>query len=86
MDPEDGLAAWVGELRGCLGRGELAGLGRIDLGDGAGPLDGEVLVRVLLAELDHYDDLPPERRRNSFTVARRLRLLDDLRRLRERIG
>ena len=82
----DDLAAWVGALRGRLARGELAGLGRIDLGDGAGPLPGELLVRILLAELDHYDDLPLRRRRDPFTASRRLRLLDDLRRLRERIG
>jgi hypothetical protein len=46
----------------------------------------ELAVRVMLADLDHFDDLPLARRRDLLVVARRRLLLDDLRRLREQIG
>ena len=82
----DDLAEWVDELRGRLERGDLADLGPIDPGDGSGPLPGELRVRIMLADLDHHADLPLERRREPLIRARRRRLLEDLRRLRERIG
>jgi hypothetical protein len=40
----------------------------------------------MLADLDHFDDLSLEQRRDLLTVARRRLLLEDLRRLREQIG
>ena len=74
-DPDD-LATWIADLRGRVARGELAALGRVEL-------DGGI---ILVADLDHYDDLPPTWRRDLAVVARREALLRDLRRLREQIG
>jgi hypothetical protein len=83
-DPDD-LAAWLAELRGRVARGELAGRGPIAVAGGTLP-SVELAARVLLADLDHYDDLSPARRRDPLVVARRRLLLADLRRFRERIG
>jgi hypothetical protein len=82
----DDLEAWIAELRNRLARGELAGLGSVDMGDDSVVLSGELLVRVTLADFDHYDDLVPERRHDGDVVARRLDLLRFLRRLRSTIG
>ena len=83
-DPDD-LVAWIADLRGRVARGELAALGRVEL-DGGIILVAELAARILLADLDHYDTLPPTRRRDLAVVARREALLRDLRRLREQIG
>ena len=82
-DPDD-LAAWIAELRGRVARGDLAGLGTLAVGGGTLPVARA--ARIMLADLDHYDDLPLEHRREPPIVARRLRLLADLRELRARIG
>ena len=67
----DDLAAWIAELRDRMARGVLA------VGEAA---------RLMLADLDHYDDLPPERRQDPLVEARRRLLFSDLRRLCEQIG
>ena len=79
------LADWIGAVRARLARGELADLGVLDLGDGTPPMEGELLVRIMLADFDHFDDLTPMRRREPDVVARRRALLQSLHRLRERI-
>ena len=78
--------AWVAALRERLARGELAVLGPLELGDGTPPMDGELLVRISLADLDHYVDLTPTYRCQPDVAARRQAVLDGLRRLRELIG
>ena len=83
-DP-DKLVAWIGELRGRVARGELDGLGRVEL-DGGIILVANLAARILLADLDHYDNLAPKWRRDLAVVARREALLRDLRRLRDQIG
>jgi hypothetical protein len=83
-DPDD-LAAWLAELRGRVARGELAGRGPIEVAGGT-LASVELAARVLLADLDHYEDLSLARRRDPLVVARRRLLLEDLRRLREQIG
>ncbi len=80
----DDLAAWVAELRARVARGELDGRGAIAVG--GGQLAVDLAARMMLADLDHYDDLPPEQRQDPLIVARRLRLLADLWELRARIG
>ena len=80
----DDLAAWIAELRGRVARGELAGLGTLDVDGRALPVARA--ARIMLADLDHYDDLPLEHRREPPIVARRLRLLADLWELRAQIG
>ncbi len=82
-DPDD-LAAWIDALRARLARGELDGQGSFDTGDGALPVG--LAARIMLADLDHYDDLTPEQRGAPPVRARRLRLLADLWELRARIG
>ncbi|MDP8924120.1 MAG: hypothetical protein M3O34_14735 [Chloroflexota bacterium] len=80
-----GLDAWLTELRGRLARGELDGLDSVDL-DGAAELGTATFVRIMLADLEHYDELPPELQRDPLVMARRLYLLGDLWKLRSQIG
>ncbi len=82
-DPDD-LAAWIADLRGRVARGDLDGQGTVAIAGGA--LAIGLAARILLADLDHYDDLPPEQRRDPLVMARRLPLLGDLWELRARIG
>ncbi len=79
------LDAWISDLRGRVARGELDGVGAIPL-DGAAVLSTATVVRIMLADLDHYDDLSPEQRQDLLVRARRRLLLADFRRLREQIG
>ena len=81
----DDLVAWIAELRGRLARGDLAALGRVEL-DGGIILTADMAARIMLADLDHYEDLPPTWRGDLAVVARREALLRDLRQLREQIG
>ncbi len=82
----DDLDGWIGELRARLARGELADLNPLTVNQCIPPVPGELLARIMLADLDHFDDLDFMRRRAGDVVARRLALLEDLRRLRARIG
>ena len=79
------LDEWISDLRDRVARGELDGLGPIPL-DGAAVVGTETVVRIMLADLDHYDDLPPEQRQDLLVQARRGLLLRDFRQLREHIG
>ena len=56
-DPDD-LGAWIAELRGRVARGDLVALGRVEL-DGGIILAADLAARIMLADLDHYEDLPP---------------------------
>ncbi len=82
-EPDD-LAAWIAALRARLARGELDGQGSIHIGGGTLPVG--LAARIMLADLDHFDDLTPEQRRDPLVMARRLHLLGDLCELRARIG
>ena len=84
MEPQE-LDGWISGLRSRVARGELDGLGRIPL-DGTAVLGVATVVRIMLADLDHFDDLPPEQRQDLLVEARRRLLLRDFRRLREQIG
>ena len=86
MDVQDDLGPWIASVKQRLERGELAELAPMAVLDGFPPLPGELFVRIMLADYDHYDDLPPARRREPAIVRQRLALLEDLRRLRELIG
>jgi hypothetical protein len=83
VTPDD-LDAWIAELRGRLARRELDGLGQWD--EAGGTLSADLVVSIMLADLDHYDDLAPEQREAPSIVARRDLLVQDFQRLRERIG
>ena len=81
--PED-LVTWIADLHARVARGDLDGRDRFDVGTGTVPVG--LAAQVMLADLDHDDDLTPERRRTPVNVKRRVALLSDLRRLREQIG
>lgn len=83
---DDQLAAWIATVKTRLERGDLAQLDPISVADGWPSLPGELFVRIMVADYEHYDDLSLERRREPETIALRLGLLADLRRLRARIG
>ncbi len=79
------LDAWISDLRGRVARRELDDRGPLPL-DGAAVLGTATIVRIMLADLDHYDDLPHEQRQDVLVEARHRLLLHDFRRLREQIG
>ena len=79
------LDGFVPELRGRLDRGEYANLGPVDLGESAPFGDPELALRVMLADWDHFDDLPPEQRDDYGVAARRLKVLADLHALQQRL-
>jgi hypothetical protein len=78
------LDAWITELGRRLERGELAGLGLVDVR--GLKLRGEWAVRVMLADLRHHDTLPPDLADDPLIPTRRAALLVDFRRLRAQIG
>ena len=82
-DPDD-LVAWIAELRARVARGDLDGQGEFEAGVGRFAVG--LAARIMLADLDHYEVLPPTLRGDLAVVARREALLRDLRRLREQIG
>jgi hypothetical protein len=85
--PSDpGLDAWINDLHGRLERDELANASPFDLGDGTGDWPAALTVRIMLADLDHYDMLEPVQRLQPAVGARRRALLDDFRRLRNVLG
>jgi len=86
MAPDDGLDHWIRDLRGRLDRGDLAGIRPIDVGHGTAGLDGEVVIRILVADLDDLDDAEGSWRVDGRWAERRRDLLDHFRRLRSMIG
>ena len=82
----DELTAWIEELRRRVDRGELDGRTPIDVGRGCVLPSAELAAKIMLADLDHYDDLTLETRQDPLVVARWRLLLEELRRLREQIG
>jgi hypothetical protein len=80
------LEVWIEGLRDRLAGGGLAHLGPIELGDGCTFPTVELAVRIMLADLEHVEDLPRAEREHPRTLARRRRLLDDFATLRGRIG
>ena len=84
-DGRTDLPAWIADLRRRLAQGELDGLAPIDLGNGA-PAGGELIVRIMLADLDHLDWLASNAPNSIDVAVRRQRLLYDFHRLRAVIG
>lgn len=76
---------WLTELRGRVARGELDGVSPVDL-PGAAEFGTATVVRIMLADLGHYDGLTPDQRQAPLVMARRLHLLGDLWELRAQIG
>lgn len=84
-DGRDDLDGWIAELRDRVARGELDGRTSVTIGGLRLP-SAELAARIMLADLDHYDDLSPEERSDWLLEARRLMLLGDFRQLREQLG
>ncbi|MDP8923046.1 MAG: hypothetical protein M3O34_09255 [Chloroflexota bacterium] len=86
MDEDrDDLDAWIAELRDRLARGELDGRTPIEIAGLRLPSAG-LAARIMLADLDHYDDLTPEQCRDVLVQAPRRMLLRDFRELRALLG
>jgi hypothetical protein len=83
---DDGLAAWIADLRARLDRGDLAKLPPVDIGHGTHILPLGHTVQIMLADLDSFDDMSLDEINDPVTVARRYGLLSDFRLLRLLIG
>jgi hypothetical protein len=83
---DEEISAWIAALRHRLAAGELAALGPIDVGDDTDNLPGEVVVRIMLADLNDLDSLAPGGHDQAVAITRRRALSEDLQRLRELIG
>ena len=79
------LDGFIPELRGRLDRGEYATLGPVDLGESAPLGDPELVLRIMLADWDHFDSLSPKQRDDYLVAARRLTVLADLHALWQRL-
>lgn len=82
----DDLTDWIAGLKNRLNRGDLAAHPPIDVGYGTERLPAEQTVRIMLADLDGFDDLPHDVGNDPSNSSRRCGLLDDFRRLRDLIG
>jgi len=83
-DP-DTLIPWIVELHRRIERGELRGLPLIHL-DRRLRVHPELVARIMLDELEAFDELPPDERACLENIAKRRSLLWDLLWLREQIG
>ena len=92
---QDGIVAWISQLRGRLTRGELDGLLPIDLGDESGHFPAAHTVRIMLNDLDDLGAFRRRRRGNGSPPSdddledyrvRRIELLAAFQRLRAVIG
>ncbi len=79
----DDLTAWIDALHGRVAHGDLHS--RATFRVGADVLTVKRAARILLADVDHDDDLTPEQRSDPFSAERRRLLFSDLRRLRAQI-
>ena len=81
----DGLEAWITALRARLTRGELRDLGPVTLSDGK-KLTAELAAKLMLNDLDHFENLPRSWGNDPLKVVRRRLLLHDLQDLRRQLG
>ena len=86
LRPDDELAAWIADLRNRLDRGDLKTLGPVDVGHGTDALPAQDTIRIMLADLDDCDEMPPNETNDPINVARRDVLLTNCRILRTLIG
>ena len=77
---DDDLMLWITTLRARLNRGDLAALPPVDIGYGRLPV--ERTVRIMLAELEDFE----EEAHTPVNAARRASLLDDFLLLRSLLG
>jgi len=79
---EPSLEVWIEQLRDRLERGELAGRGPIMLLDGSRFPTTELAVKILLADLAHLAELPPDSSPAAVLAERRQQVLNELQHLR----
>ena len=80
--PNDNLMSWIAELRTRLDHGDLETLRPLDLGRGIPALPAAHAIRIMLADLDGFEDMAPDEADDPVNVARRASLLADFRVLR----
>ena len=83
---DDELAAWIADLRTRLDRAELATLGPVDVGHGTDAVPAQDTIRIMLADLDDFEDMTPDEANDPVNVARRDVLLTSFRILRTLIA
>jgi hypothetical protein len=86
LRPDDELTAWIAELRDRLDRGDLATLGPVDVGHGTDALPAQDTIRIMLADLDDFEDMTPDEANDPVNAARRDVLVTSFRILRTLIG
>ena len=86
LPPTDDLAEWISDQRARLDRGDLATVAPIDIGHGTHVMPAAHLIRVMLADLDSYDDMTTAEINAPVNAARRYRLRGDFRILRLLMG
>jgi len=88
LDPAvaDGDAKWIDALRYSLDRGLLIGIRPFKIGDGSMTMSAESIVRIMLADLDRFNDLSPEDRPGADHEACRRELLNNLKQIHEMIA
>jgi hypothetical protein len=86
LPPDDKLAAWIADLRARLHRGDLATLDPVDVGHGTDVLPAQDTIRIMLADLDDFDEMTPDETNDSLNVVCRDVLLTSFRILRTLIG
>ena len=74
--------AWIADLRARLDRGDLATLGPVDVGHGTDILPAQDTIRIMLADLDEFDEMTPNETNDPINVARRDVLVTNYRILR----
>ena len=80
--PEDNLTSWISELRARLDHGDLQTLLPTDLGHGIHASRSMHAIRIMLADLDRFQDMTPGEVVDPVIVSRRTCLLADFRVLR----
>jgi hypothetical protein len=78
------MAPWIEDLRVRIERGELKHLSPVNLDTAR--IDAELVARIMLADLDAFEDLPAEEYDLPDKLVHRRSVLWDLLWLRERIG
>ncbi|HZO30789.1 MAG TPA: hypothetical protein VFH48_32880 [Chloroflexota bacterium] len=80
------IIGWIADLRARLDRGDLATWGPVDVGHGTDVLPAQDTIRIMLADLDGFDEMTPEETNASLNVVCRDVLLTSFRILRTLIG
>jgi len=80
------FTGWIADLRARLDRGDLATLGPVDVGHGTDLLPAQDTIRIMLADLDGFDEMTPDEANDSLNVVCRDVLLTSFRILRTLIG